>query len=296
MTNTNLDKTMDTLLARFFTEPTVRALIEDDKAQLGLLKEFYYLVQKNNIPYNGKTYGDLYEFAYSRLLKNYRNEYIYKNAIANKILLGKHSLNTSFMLQEFRVGNCKADTLILNGTSNIYEIKSEFDSLDRLSNQVHTYLQAFDMVHVITSPGQSEKIKNVVPKNVGLMELGRRNQISTIREAKSGKKYISTSVLFDSLRSNEYQSIIKEHFGYIPDVPNTRRYSECKNLFVKIKPDIAHDLMVEELKKRGNKVALKDFVSSVPEYFRSLSLSAKFSRKDAEKVCALLSQKVHSFH
>lgn len=48
------------------------------------------------------------------------------NVIANKILLGKHSLNTSHMLSEFRVGYNKADVVIINGTSSVYEIKSEY--------------------------------------------------------------------------------------------------------------------------------------------------------------------------
>lgn len=234
------------------------------------------------------TYSDLFEFAYERLLKNYRSEYIYKNAIANNILLGKHNLNTSFMLQEFRIGSCKADTLVLNGTSNIYEIKSELDSLDRLQKQVDTYLQAFDMVHVITFPGQAEKIKQHVPKCVGLMELGKKNNISTIREAKSGKKKIINAVLFESLRAVEYQAIIKQHYGFVPDVPNTRKFQACKELFVKIKPEIAHDLAVLELKKRGGSIALKDFITSVPRYFKSVSLSGKFSKKEAERLNELL--------
>src|SRR4030042_4812846 len=49
------------------------------------------------------TLGDFLDWLYSKMSRHYRNEYVYKNAIANKILLGKHSLNTSYMLTEFRV-------------------------------------------------------------------------------------------------------------------------------------------------------------------------------------------------
>ena len=71
-----------------------------------------------------------FDWIYDLLVKRYRSEYIYKNAIANKILLGKHSLNTSHMLTEFRAANCKADVVVLNGTSTVYEIKSEYDFSD----------------------------------------------------------------------------------------------------------------------------------------------------------------------
>ena len=257
----------------------------------GFINELCHFVNEE-FDFKKKTYADLYEFAYERLLRSYRNEYVYKNAIANKILLGIHSLNTSFMLQEFRVGKCKADTLILNGTSNIYEIKSEFDSFSRLERQISTYLQAFDMVHVITSPDQSQKLMAMVPENIGIMELGKRNHIKTIREATSGKSSISTALLFDSLRSEEYQSIIKKVYGEVPDVPNTKRYVECKKLFVKIKPDIAHDMAVIELKKRGEKSSLKDFINSVPECLKALSISSNFSGKDVARFQDFLNQPI----
>jgi len=41
--------------------------------------------------------SQFFDWIYNILFKSYRNEYIYKNAIANKILLGKQSLNTSHM-------------------------------------------------------------------------------------------------------------------------------------------------------------------------------------------------------
>ncbi len=133
--------------------------MSDTRASLSILNEFNYLTQNSGIPFSGNTYEDLFNFAFTHLQKNYRNEYIYKNAIAKNILLGKHSLNTSFMLQEFRIGHCKADTLVLNGTSNIYEIKSELDSLDRLQGQINTYSQVFDMVHVITFQARLKKLR-----------------------------------------------------------------------------------------------------------------------------------------
>src|SRR5690242_16453091 len=78
--------------------------------------------------------------------KNNRHEYIYKAALTQKVLLGTHSLQTACMLTEFRVGKCKADLAILNGTATAYEIKSERDSLARLERQVLTYMDVFAKV------------------------------------------------------------------------------------------------------------------------------------------------------
>ena len=69
---------------------------------------------------------------YSEFKKNYKCEYVYKNTIVNKILLGRHSLNTSTLISELNVGKSKADIVIFNGTSTVYEIKTELDSLNVL--------------------------------------------------------------------------------------------------------------------------------------------------------------------
>ena len=83
------------------------------------------------------TVGDLFEKAFSILRKKgNRHEYVYKSALTQNILLGRHSLNTASMITEFRVGKCKADLVIFNGTATAYEIKSERDSLSRLERQI----------------------------------------------------------------------------------------------------------------------------------------------------------------
>ncbi|MFA6411800.1 MAG: sce7726 family protein [Syntrophales bacterium] len=223
---------------------------------------------------------DFFEELFALLFRSYRNEYIYKNAIANKILLGRHSLRSSFMLTEFRAANCKADAVILNGTSNVYEIKSEFDNLDRLKRQISAYSLLFDHVHVITSAEQLQKIRNEVDESIGLMVLNDRHQISTVRNSRSMKQHVQPEAIFDSLRKHEYMQVIIEKFGRVPDVPNTRIYNECKHLFCKLPPEVAHDAMVFVLQRRGDCRAIREFVTNVPPSLRALSLSCNLSRRE----------------
>jgi len=231
---------------------------------------------------------EFFERLFALLFRNYRNEYIYKSAIANKILLGIHSLNTSFMLTEFRAADCKADAVILNGTSSVYEIKSEFDNLDRLKRQLSAYRQVFDHVHVITSYEQLEKVSQVVDESVGLMVLGDRQSICTVRNSQSMKHYTKPDMIFDSLRKHEYVEIVKKEFGALPDVPNTRIYADCKALFCKLPPELAHDDMVWALKKRGDNRVLREFVMKVPPSLKALSLSCKLSSKERETFLKML--------
>ncbi len=240
------------------------------------------------------TLGEFFDLVYSILLKNYRNEYIYKNVITSKILLGRHSLNTSQMLTEFRVGTNIADLVLLNGSSTVYEIKSEYDSFTRLQKQVETYLEIFDYVNVITSHTQAMRLNNILPGKVGILVLTERNSISTIRKAISNKESTNPEILFDSLRKAEYTSIIKNYFGSIPDVPNTQIYNVCKKLFCEIPPVMVHDLTIKILKERINSIRLTEYIEKVPSSVSAYALSVCNKGKKMEKLLSLFHNKCKS--
>ena len=240
------------------------------------------------------TISNFFDLVYNFLFKNYRNEYIYKNVIANKILLGKHSLNTSHMLTEFRAGKCKADVVVVNGTSTVYEIKSEYDSLKRLRSQIQSYLDIFDHVNVITFKEQSAQIDSILPDQVGILIVTDRNTISVVRDSRSNKENINTSILFDSLRKAEYLKIIEDYYGMMPDVPNTQIYKECKNLFCKLSPDIAHDLAMQILRTRKNTNALQEFIDNAPSSLSAYAMSICNETKKMKALIAKFSSSVSS--
>lgn len=240
------------------------------------------------------TLGQFFDWIYNLLFKNYRNEYIYKNVIANKILLGKHSLNTSQILTEFRVGRSKADVVLLNGTSTVYEIKSEYDSFARLEKQMRAYFKIFDYINVITSSSQVKKLDSILPDKAGILVLTNRNTISTIREPKSNKENINPDILFDSLRKAEYMRIIKEYYGTVPDVPNTQIYRECKKLFCEIPPIYAHDLTIKILKERNNSKILKALINKSPSSVSAYAMSICGQEKKMQKLMTLFDIKISS--
>ena len=279
-------------LAHTFSPTVMNALI--DNGQSRYLTEVLVtsgLLNSLDISINMRKF---FEWLYNFISGTYRNEYVYKNAIANKILLGRHSLNTSCMLTEFRVGNCKADVVILNNTSTVYEIKSEYDSFDRVKEQVTSYMQMFDRVNVISSSSQLNKLATVLPLEIGMMELTPKNTIHTVREATSVKKGVVPAVIFNSLRKPEYLSIIKKIFGYIPDVPNTRIYRECLELFCTLLPEIAHDEMVRTLYKRRNRKSLSKYIHTIPFSLRGYIIGSRVNDGNLIKLSDLLETKLEA--
>jgi len=223
----------------------------------------------------------LFDAAFALLKREgYRHEYIYRAALTHKILLGKHSLQTASMMNEFRVGECKADVAILNGTATVYEIKSERDSLARLERQVRAYATVFAKVYVIAAEGHTHAVESTVPDSVGILRLNGRHQISTMREAAEQPERTLPSAIFDSIRTMEARMILTALGVTIPDVPNTALHSVLREKFVKLDPLEAHTEMVRVLKKTRNLMPLSNLVSQLPHSLQTAALSIPLRKVD----------------
>ena len=224
---------------------------------------------------------DLFDAAFALLKRvGYRHEYIYKAALTHKVLLGKHSLQTASMIHEFRVGNCKADVAILNGTATVYEIKSERDSLARLDRQVAAYATVFAKVYVIASESHIGGVLNTVPDAVGILCLNSRHQISTLRDAVDQPERTSPGAIFDSIRAGEARMILSSFGIFIPDVPNTELHRVLREAFVKLSPLQAHEGMVRVLKQTRNLLPLSVLVDQLPISLQTAALSVPLRKAD----------------
>lgn len=223
----------------------------------------------------------LFDHAFSLLKRRcYRDEYTYKSAITDKILLGRHSLNTAVMLTEFRVGTSKADIAVLNGSSTAYEIKSERDSIKRLESQIEDYRKVFAQVNVISGENHLKAIAKSVPDDVGLMILSNRHQITVIKEAQNCPQRTVTHEIFDSVRLSEAKSILQIYGKDIPDAPNTVMNGVLKELFSELTPVEAHNGMVQVLRKSRNLSPLLGLIELLPKSLSSAVLSTKLRKQD----------------
>lgn len=76
-------------------------------------------------------------------------------------------------------GKARADLIAINGHINAYEIKSDYDSLDRLNNQIKEYDKSFEKNNIITGFKYIEKVSEIVPSYWGIIQV--------IKNKKSGK-------------------------------------------------------------------------------------------------------------
>jgi hypothetical protein len=228
-----------------------------------------------------------FETAFSLLKREgCRHEYIYKSALTHKILLGKHSLQTASMINEFRVGNCIADVAILNGTATVYEVKSERDSLTRLERQIAAYATVFAKVYVIAAEDHISAVDDTVPDFVGILCLNRRHHISTLRDAVDQPERTSPGAIFDAIRTEEARMILASFGVTVPRVPNTELYGVLRDAFVKLDPIQAQKGMVNVLKRTRNLLPLSALVDQLPRSLQTAALSIPMRKADHQRLVA----------
>jgi hypothetical protein len=238
---------------------------------------------------------DLINEIYSSLLKNYRNEYVYKNILINRMLLKKYSLSTTVAFNEFKIGNSIADFVLLNGESKVYEIKTELDNLNKIDKQLIDYCKFSDKVYVVASSKHIHKLMSLLNNtNIGIIELTVRNALNTIKEAESNSSNFDHEILFKTLRKAEYLELIFDYFSAIPSVPNTKIFKECLNLSKTIEIELFQKLVIAKLKKRNiaNKEIIKEKV--VPESLKHICYTLDLSKSEYNELDLFLGKNCKS--
>jgi len=278
-------------VARLFSSTVLRELAQKGQSPLftHLIKESNLLKLSSDVE---KVY-DLFEYAF-RLLKReeHRHEYTYKAAVTEKVLLGTHSLKTASMISQFRVGDCKADVVILNGTSIVYEIKSERDSLYRLVKQIDAYMKVLATVNVIVGEDHVNAVLNSVPKDVGVLRLSNRYQISTIQEGRDMPSRTNPEAIFDSINLREAELVLNDLGISVPDVRNVHRYRELRKRFAELDPVSVHASMVRTLKKTRSLAPLGALINKLPPSLHSTVLSVRPSRRDHDRLVESMQESI----
>jgi hypothetical protein len=239
------------------------------------------------------TVSGFFELAFSTLKRQgCRDEYVYKAALTQNVLLGKHNLRTASMITEFRVGGCKADVVILNGTGTVYEVKSERDSLNRLERQIAAYAKVFATVNVIAAECHVDAITDLVPNDVGILCLDRRNHITPKREALERPERTCPAEIFNCLRIDEARRILVSQNVFVPQVPNTKMRALLKELFIELEPAVAHQGMVDVLKKTRNLLPLSQLIQQLPPSLQAAALSVPLRKIDHSRLVSAVNTRL----
>lgn len=231
---------------------------------------------KKHICYSDKPNKELLNDVYDQLLKSYRSEYVYKNKLIDELLIKKQCFGNTVALNEFHIGNSIADLVLINGEATIYEIKTAFDDLTKLSKQVDDYYAFATDVYVVAHSKHLNKLLEIYDDtDVGIIELTKRNALKYHKKALPNHKKLDHLTIFKSLRKVEYISVLKSHNIEIPSVPNTLFFKSCLALVKTINIIDFQKSAMKILKNRN--IKNPERLDSVPDYLKYICYSLNLS-------------------
>lgn len=262
------------ILNRVFTRNTFAELLTEQN------NGTYFEVIKRYIEDSeNKSNRNLISEIYAIMSNNYRNEYVYKNTLLNRLLISKHSLKTTTALTEIPINKSKADFVLINGKAIVYEIKTELDSFERLESQLNDYYKAFDHVCVVTCEDNFKRIEEILYDSpVGIYILTKRNRLSLRKEPVRHNSNLDSNIMFKILRKREFENIIRTYYGELPAVSQAKYYTQCYNLFKNIDIEVAYQYMLKELKNRAT-IEIEEY-KQIPYELKFLAYFSKYKKSD----------------
>ena len=256
----------------FSRKPFVDILEYDDYGYLNWLMSQYDYRYFDS----GKTYLNYLSYLYKQLVHNYRNEYVYKNEIINQWLLKKYGTKNTMYINEYKVGNSIVDLALFNGESKAFEIKSDMDNPARLEKQMQDYCRVFDKCYIVVPYDKKEAYRLCVDPKVGIIVLQEdKGKIFLIEDRPAVPNDIFDKKLFmQSMRTDEYCSIIRNLLGTIPECSIQNWYIECQKLFVNLPDeDVKREFLRLVKKRRGQTKILRKYPAPIRQMLLSLNLS-----------------------
>jgi len=265
--------------------------ILSDLLKTGKSKKFDLIISSiSNLEIKDKTHGELFDLLHLNMIKNYRNEYIYKNAIANKIVLGRHKFKNISFFTELFVWGVIADVVVANGTTTAYEIKTAYDSFSRLNNQIGIYKQAFEYVNIVIPESKLSSLIKIAPDNVGIIILSENFTFQEYRKPISNEETLSTEIMLSLLHASDKKYVLKKYFNKELEYKSINDFYNEEKYLLELDSATMHKELLSSMHKRQYDQQRKDLVLKSPESLRSILISANYSRPKMKSISNFLEQ------
>ncbi|WP_144765943.1 sce7726 family protein [Curtobacterium sp. 9128] len=238
-----------------------------------------------------RTMADVFDAAYATLRRDYRNEYVFKNTIVSNIVFGRHRPTTASAILELPVGFSFADVAVFNGTSTVYEIKTDLDSFARLDSQIRDYSSRIEFVHVVVSDARAIAAERYVPDHVGVLALRRNGALTEVRPAQSNRPRLRSEHIFGLLRRAEAERVVGAAAANADGGP-AERWEALRSAFAALDSADAHRGAVNALRLRGMQATRVAAHAELPQSARALAYSATLSKAAGERLLRRLQQPI----
>lgn len=192
-----------------------------------------------------------FDLLYQRLRLLYPSEFVLKSEIVNRVFLARHDPREATVLTEMRVGKNRVDLVVVNGTTTAYEVKSRFDSLARLTDQLDAYLRVFERVFVVCDKAKAQDVLGLARPEVGVMVSTASGGFRYARKAASSP-LVDRGSIFACMRKPEYIRMAARRFDDLPEVPNMRQRAAFHALLETLPMQAFQQEFARVLRERGS--------------------------------------------
>ncbi|HRL64421.1 MAG TPA: sce7726 family protein [Segatella copri] len=239
-----------------------------------------------------KTYFSYLKYLYRQISINYRCEYVYKNELI-ELLIKKYAHSNAVIFNEFRMQKSIVDLAMFNGNSRAFEIKTEYDTTRRLIGQLVDYTRVFQLCYVVIPANMLETYEKDIPPYIGIVLMRESGGVLELDEARPAveNKNIDAGMMMKCLRTKEYENMVIEEFGKLPDVPYYEMYEACEEKLYDMPPDKLHQYFLKEIEKRKNNMCL---LKKAPRELRQMYLQLGLSKGQIDILQTYLNNPIKS--
>ena len=141
------------------------------------------------------------------MLKFYICERVVKYFLIKNML----RLTNDIVAFEMSIGDSRIDVCRINGGSYAYEIKTQYDSFERLSGQMTDYMKAFERVYVVIPRSKVIDIQAHIPKGCGIITYRQsaHHELVFSYYRRSNKNKCDVKLCISSLSSSDLSEFLK---------------------------------------------------------------------------------------
>ena len=147
------------------------------------------------------------QFISDLFLKYYICERVVKYFLIQNLL----EMDDDIVAFEMAVGESRIDVCRINGGSFAYEIKTQYDSYERLSSQMNDYMKAFEKVYVVVPRSRVKDVQPLIPTGCGIISYRQvsNNELVFSYFKRSEKNQCNISFCLSSLSSSDLSILLK---------------------------------------------------------------------------------------
>lgn len=149
-------------------------------------------------------------------------------------LLKQEGADVVFFEYPFHFGRRRADIISAKDGMIIgYEIKSAYDRIDRLAEQLKSYEQLFDYVYVVCDAKNLSSIRKITPEKIGiyLCSTFGVKRIRKPKQIKNSNTIVTLDAMPIEILRKEFKIIKKSKLETCEEISRLNKKDDIKNIF-----------------------------------------------------------------